>query len=68
MKKLSDLRTMNINELQTELMTIRKEQFNARLKKAVGNLEKTHVFKRMKKTVAQIKTLITEKAGISDDK
>lgn len=66
MKKLKELRFLTIKELQTELVNVRKEQFNARFKKAMGTLEKNHVLKSMKITIARIKTLISEKAGIID--
>ncbi len=63
MKKINELRDLSVEELQTELLSLRKEQFNLRMKKASGSLDKTHLITRVRKSVAQVKTLLTEKAG-----
>lgn len=63
MKTVTELREMNQAELENELLSLRKEQFNLRLKKATGALEKTDVFSKVKKSIARIKTIMTEKAG-----
>lgn len=61
MKEIKDLRAMSQDELQTELMSLRKQQFNLRMKKANGSLDKTHVFAQVRRAIARIKTLMTEK-------
>ena len=63
MKKIDELRNLTPDELQTELLTLRKEQFNLRMKKASGSLDKTHLITMVRKSVAQVKTMLTEKAG-----
>jgi large subunit ribosomal protein L29 len=63
MKKVNELRNMNIDDLQNELLSLRKEQFNLRMKKANGTLDKTHLIRLMRKLVAKIKTILTERAG-----
>ena len=63
MKDIKELRNLTIEELQTELLSIRKEQFNLRLKKASGSLDKTHLITLARKAVARIKTIMSEKAG-----
>ena len=68
MKKISELREMTLEQLNSELLDLRKEQFNMRLKKASGLLEKTHVIAIIRKSIAQVKTLMTEKVGSSDGK
>ncbi len=67
MKTLSELKDMNLEELKSELLSVRKEQFNLRLKRVNGNLDKTHLISQTRKTVARIKTMMTEKAGTSND-
>jgi len=57
------LRKMSLAELESELLTIRKTQFNLRMKTVNGVLEKPHFITVARKTVARIKTLMTEKAG-----
>jgi large subunit ribosomal protein L29 len=63
MKKIEELRSLTTDELQNELLSLRKEQFNLRMKKASGSLDKTHHITMMRKSVARVKTLLTEKAG-----
>ena len=63
MKQASELRSMSSEELQNELLALRKTQFNHRLKKATGSLEKQHLVKQVRRTIARIKTIMNEKAG-----
>ncbi|KTD32562.1 50S ribosomal protein L29 [Legionella moravica] len=63
MKKIDELRNLTVEELQTELLSLRKEQFNLRMKKASGSLDKTHLITLVRKSVAKVKTMLTEKAG-----
>lgn len=59
------LKNMSLSELMSELLSIRKVQFNLRMKAVNGALEKPHLITEARKTVARIKTLMTEKAGNS---
>ncbi|AHE65977.1 50S ribosomal protein L29 [Legionella oakridgensis] len=68
MKDNNELRKMTIDELQNELLSLRKQQFNMRLKKASGTLDKTHLVRQVRRAIAKIKTIMTEKAGNSDVK
>ena len=63
MKKIDELRNLTIDELQAELISLRKEQFNLRMKKASGSLDKTHLVTMVRKVIARVKTILTEKAG-----
>ncbi|KTC65214.1 50S ribosomal protein L29 (plasmid) [Legionella adelaidensis] len=63
MKDMNELKKMSVSELQDELMSLRKDQFNLRMQKANGSLEKTHLITQARKAVARVKTLMTEKAG-----
>lgn len=62
MKSLEDLRKMTNEELEAEVMLLRKEQFTLRLKKANGELDKTHNVKNVRRSIARIKTIMVEKA------
>ncbi|OGV34628.1 MAG: 50S ribosomal protein L29 [Legionellales bacterium RIFCSPHIGHO2_12_FULL_35_11] len=66
MKTLEELRKMSIDELQAEVIVLRKNQFNLRLKKANGALDKTHVVGQVRKAIARVKTIIVEKADRHD--
>ena len=62
MKSLEDLRKMTKKELESEVIFLRKEQFKMRLKRANGELDKTHKVKDLRRTIARIKTIMAEKA------
>lgn len=64
MKQVSELRAMSVDELQNELLVLRKTQFNHRLKKASGSLDTPHLVKQVRRTVARVKTIMTEKGGL----
>ena len=61
--KASELREKSVEELNQELLGLLKEQFNLRLKKASGQLNQTHMAKQVRKDIARIKTVLTQKAG-----
>lgn len=65
MKTIQELRKLSSKELQEELISLRKEQLNLRFKKASSSLDKTHLIGNVKKAIARIKTLMTEKVGTS---
>ena len=65
MKQTNELKKMTTDELQTELLSLRKDQFTLRMKKANGSLDKTHLVTIVRKAIARVKTIMTEKAGTS---
>ena len=62
-QRLSDLKAMTTDQLQDELLTLKKEQFNLRFQKATGQLEKTGRVKEVRRDIARIKTIAAEKAA-----
>jgi large subunit ribosomal protein L29 len=68
MKDISELKKMTVDELQTELLSLRKDQFNLRMKKANGALEKTHLITQVRRTIARVKTIMTQKVGAENVK
>jgi len=63
MKTNEELRELSVDELNKELLTIRKQQFLLRIKKASDSLDKTHLIAIARKSVARLKTILTEKVG-----
>jgi large subunit ribosomal protein L29 len=61
-QRLSDLKTMSTDQLQDELLKLKKEQFNLRFQKATGQLENTARVTELRKDIARIKTLQRSKA------
>lgn len=62
MMKATDLRKKDIVELKNELQALLKEQFNLRMQKGMGQPPKPHLFKKVRKNIARIKTVLDEKA------
>ncbi len=61
MMKVEELRSKSVKELGAELLELRKEQFNLRMQKGVGQATRVHQFKLNKRNIARVKTIITEK-------
>ncbi|MCC5792050.1 MAG: 50S ribosomal protein L29 [Legionellaceae bacterium] len=61
--KVHELKKLSIEELNVKLLELRKEQFQLRLKASTGSLAKTHMVKNIRRGIARIKTLLTQKAG-----
>lgn len=61
MKSIDELKALSISDLEAKVISLRKEQFDLRMKKSNGTLEGTHHFAALKKAIAQAKTLITQK-------
>lgn len=56
-QRLSDLKVMSVDQLQDELLKLKKEQFNLRFQRATGQLENTARVTEVRKDIARIKTL-----------
>lgn len=61
--KAKELREKSVEELNTELLNLLREQFNLRMQTASGQLQQSHLLKQVRRDVARVKTLLTEKAG-----
>jgi large subunit ribosomal protein L29 len=62
-KRLSDLKVLSGDQLQDELLKLKKEQFNLRFQRATGQLENTSRVGEVRKDIARVKTLARVKAG-----
>jgi len=61
----SELREKSVEELNSELIELRKEQFNLRMQKATGQSNQTHSLKDVRRNIARVKTVLNQKAGSS---
>jgi large subunit ribosomal protein L29 len=59
--ELKELRKQSAQDLNEQLLELRREQFNLRMQRGAGNQAQTHHFKRVRREIAQIKTLLTTK-------
>ncbi|SIN66698.1 large subunit ribosomal protein L29 [Parasphingorhabdus marina DSM 22363] len=60
--KMEDMRTKTDDQLETDLGDLKKEAFNLRFQAATNQLEKPSRMREVRRTIAQIKTLQTERA------
>jgi len=56
----TDLRNKSADELNEELVALRREQFNLRMQQATGELAQVHQFSRVRKDIARVKTILNE--------
>jgi large subunit ribosomal protein L29 len=63
--KTSELRSKNVEELTKELLELRKAQFGLRMQQATQSLSKNSEIPRVKREIARVHTVLTEKAKAS---
>ncbi len=59
----SELRQKSVDELNQELLALRREQFNLRMQRGAGQASKPHLFERARRNIARVKMVLSEKAG-----
>ena len=62
---IADLRQKTDDELQEQLLDLRKEQFNLRFQAANGQLENTARVRDIRRNIARIKTLQTSRRAVT---
>lgn len=65
-KFVEELKTKSDAELAQELVTAKKELFNLRFQNATNQLDNTSRIKEVRKNIARIQTVITEKARVAN--
>jgi len=58
----SELRSKSKQDLEKELVELRREQFNLRLQQSTGQLSRNHEHNRVRKNIARVKTVLNELA------
>ena len=62
MAKIQDLKTRTDDQLTEQLGELKREQFNLRFQAATNQLEKASRVREVRRTIAQIKTLKSERS------
>ena len=60
-QRVSDLRAMTEDQLEEEVLKLRKEQFNLRFQKATGQMENTSRVRVVRRDIARAKSLASQK-------
>ncbi|MEQ8370082.1 MAG: 50S ribosomal protein L29 [Alphaproteobacteria bacterium] len=63
MESAQDLRTKTPDELSDQLHALQKEAFNLRFQQASGQLENTARVREVRRTIARIKTVLTQRGA-----
>ena len=61
-KYVEELKAKSADELQTELVSAKKELFNLKFQNATNQLENTARIKEVRRNIARIQTVITQNA------
>jgi len=67
--KAAEFRDMSLDQLDDQLVKLKKEQFNLRFQRASGQLENTARFKEIRRDIARVLTIANQKrsAGAGKD-
>ena len=65
--KASDARVMTVDQIDDEVLKLKKEQFNLRFQRATGQLENTSRVRVVRRDIARLKTIARQKrAGMPE--
>jgi large subunit ribosomal protein L29 len=59
--KPGDLRILSLDQLDTRVLELKKEQFNLRFQRATGQLANTARVREVRRDIARLKTVATQK-------
>jgi len=61
--KATDIRVMTKDQVQDEILKLKKEQFNLRFQKATGQVENTARIRQIRRDIARLKTVQSQQAA-----
>ena len=59
--KATDIRAMTIDQIDDEVLKLKKERFNLRFQRATGQLENTSRIREARRDIARLKTIARQK-------
>jgi len=62
---VSEMKSKSVVELRDDLDGLLQEQFNLRMQKGIGQLTNTNELRRVRRDIARVKTIMTEKSNVS---
>ena len=65
--KIDDIRAMSVDQMNDEVLKLKKERFNLRFQRATGQLENTAKLRLLRRDVARLETVLREKAAKATD-
>ncbi len=61
MEKMKEIRALSNDALEKEILTLKEELFDLRFKQATGVIDNPARIREIRKTIARIKTVLTER-------
>ena len=61
--KANDIRVMTKDQVQDEILKLKKEQFNLRFQSATGQVENTARIRQIRRDIARLKTVQSQQAA-----
>ena len=61
--KATELREKSAEQLNEQLLTLLRDQFNLRMQKATSQLGQSHLLKQTRRDIARVKTVLNQKGG-----
>jgi large subunit ribosomal protein L29 len=65
--KVEDIRRMTVDQMDDEILKLKKERFNLRFQRATGQLENTSRLREARRDIARVKTIARQKS-LADSK
>jgi len=63
--KAAELKDLTLDQLEDQLIKLKKEQFNLRFQRASGQLENTSRVRQVRRDIARVLTMATHKRTVS---
>ena len=63
---VSEMKSKTVVELRGDLTGLLQEQFSLRMQKGMGQMTNTNELRRLRRDIARLKTIMTEKSNISE--
>ena len=60
---INEIRELSLEELEVKVNELKQELFNLKFQKTLGQLQNTAKIRDVKRTIAKLKTVVTEKTG-----
>ena len=60
---INEIRELSLEELEVKVNELKQELFNLKFQKTLGQLQNTSKIRDVKRTIARLKTVVTEKTG-----
>ena len=64
--KAEDIKVMTVDQIDDEVLKLKKEQFNLRFQRATGQLENTSRVRQVRRDIARLKTVARQKKAKKD--